>query len=100
MRTWYVELSSIPTAFLPSLWATIKVVPLPAKGSRTTQGAGLASGQLQVRRHPSCETDGFRCQGAPQPGQQPRSLVAARMHGSTRAGGNVAKWAPRYGAVA
>src|SRR6202022_4543228 len=46
------------------------------------------------------ETDVSRCHGAPQWAQQPRSLVPARMHGSIRAAGHVAKWAPRYGAVA
>ena len=31
---------------------------------------------------------------APHSGQQPRSDVPARMHGSTSFSGNVAKWAP------
>jgi hypothetical protein len=40
-----------------------------------------------------------RAHGAPQHGQTPRSLVPALTHGSTRAGGKVAKWAPLYGRV-
>ena len=35
-----------------------------------------------------------RSHGAPQTLQQPRADVPARMHGSTSAGGNVAKCAP------
>src|ERR1700720_1146700 len=41
-----------------------------------------------------------RSHGAPHFEQTPRSLVPARMQGSTRLGGKVAKWAPRKGAVA
>ncbi len=41
-----------------------------------------------------------RTQGAPHTGQHPRSLVPAWIIGSTRAGGNVAKWAPAKGTVA
>ena len=69
----------------------IRVVPLPANGSRTTLGTGSASRHEQVGRQLSRS----RCQGAPQCRQQPRWLVAARMQGSTKAAGNVAKWAPR-----
>ena len=38
---------------------------------------------------------GFVCRthGAPHSGHTPRSLVPALIHGSTSAGGNVAKWA-------
>src|SRR4030095_5758044 len=39
-----------------------------------------------------------RTHGVPHAPQQPRSLVPALMHGSTRAGGKVAKWASEYGA--
>src|SRR5574338_1330338 len=41
-----------------------------------------------------------RTHGVPHAGQQPFSEVPALMHGSTSAGGNVAKWAPLNGAVA
>src|SRR5665213_2524361 len=59
IRGMYAGFNSMPTALRFSLFATARVVPLPAKGSRT-----VSSGRLP-----------------------------ARMHGSTNASGNVAKWA-------
>src|SRR5207237_3408063 len=45
-------------------------------------------------------TSTIRREGAPQREQQPPPLLPARMQGSTRRSGNVAKWARLYGWVA
>src|SRR5690606_19548348 len=125
----YSGLISIPTACRPRRSATSKVVPLPAKGSRTMH-LPLPSlpSQVQVGSHRSvgrlaglhpvlstlvgdlgscagsrlCTTpvrSTTRFHGARQKGHACGD-VPARMHGSTSFSGNVAKWASGNGCVA
>src|SRR5690606_13450968 len=98
----YSGLISIPTACRPRRSATSKVVPLPAKGSRTRH-LPLPSlpSQVQVgsQRSPVRSRSTTRFHGARQKGHACGD-VPARMHGSTSFSGNVAKWPSGNGCVA
>ena len=61
----------------------------PASTMANGENSGPAPSRLVSRSH-----------GAPHSGQLPRSEVPARIIGSISFGGNVAKWASGYGAVA